>query len=414
VLSPAEPPQVGNEAIAVRWESASEIDVEHSDRPVGWQDREERTPSSLEAAVIRQISDRTPLPVPAPSHVDANAPSIVDTSGLKARAGGAPAHSAGALPSLPPDAVVPGTPSEENLHAADPVVASASPVPPRPGAAERASSASLEGGTQATARDDATRDETSARARADAAVLEASREASARAWDNAASIAESSGRVVGRPSPDFASRPVNVVPARPAADTSDPPPPPAGTGGGSFGIGLLVALGAMAALGLGLRYGRSRIGEAAPAPIDPQVTTETPFPELPASPPAVSATAVTPGAAPHLAVSATPAGRVQGAPSGVPVSALPVASAPPTMGEDLPLPPGIVVSANQGLLDVETGGKEALFVDGVELGKGPSLRLVLAPGVHEVRQRVRGEWRIRFVLIRPSRRTRLPLSSWIR
>jgi hypothetical protein len=72
------------------------------------------------------------------------------------------------------------------------------------------------------------------------------------------------------------------------------------------------------------------------------------------------------------------------------------------------------VTANQGLLDVEIAGKEAIFVDGVELGKGPSLRLVLASGIHEVRQRVRGEWRIRFVLIRPARRTRLPLTSWTR
>jgi hypothetical protein len=170
-----------------------------------------------------------------------------------------------------------------------------------------------------------------------------------------------------------------------------------GERGSSFGVGVLVALGAMAALVIGLQYGKSRIGDAAPPPVDPQVTAEAPVPEAPA----VAAPA------PLVTAATTATAALSAAPS-------PVVSAPPTSGDDLPLPPGIIVTPNQGLLDVETGGKEAIFVDGVELGKGPSLRLVLGPGVHEVRQRVRGEWRIRFVLIRPSRRTRLPLSSWTR
>ncbi|MET0594638.1 MAG: hypothetical protein ABW133_18200, partial [Polyangiaceae bacterium] len=134
---------------------------------------------------------------------------------------------------------------------------------------------------------------------------------------------------------------------------------------------------------------------ARPVPLPPAATLAPPLPGVPGS-----------ASAARTAGTAT----VVGAPALV----APVASATPTAGEDLPLPPGVVVTANQGLLDVEIAGKEAIFVDGVELGKGPSLRLVLAPGVHEVRQRVRGEWRIRFVLIRPARRTRLPLSSWTR
>jgi hypothetical protein len=86
-----------------------------------------------------------------------------------------------------------------------------------------------------------------------------------------------------------------------------------------------------------------------------------------------------------------------------------------TSGEDLPLPAGAVIAAGQGLLDIETGGREAIFVDNVELGRGPFLRLTLAPGIHEIRLRAHGEERIRFVLIRSARRTRLPLSSvWTR
>ena len=246
-------------------------------------------------------------------------------------------------------------------------------------------------------------------------MLEASRESTARAWENAASVAESSGRVASR-GHDVPHKP--VAPAQPA-DPGDEPLKVEGERGGSFGIGVLVALGAMAALVIGLQYGKARIGEAAPPPVDPQVTAELPAPENPAA--AAPAPLVTAGAtatAPGVAVSPASAPSAR-APAGIPSGALsavpsPMASTPPTSGDDLPLPPGIIVTPNQGLLDVETGGKEAIFVDGVELGKGPSLRLVLGPGVHEVRQRVRGEWRIRFVLIRPSRRTRLPLSSWTR
>ena len=429
-LPTGELPPVGNESIAVRWESASDIDVEHSDRPVGWKDHDERTPSSLEAAVIREISDRTPLPAPAPSAPgEKNAPStssIVDASGLRARA--APAPSQGSLPSLPPDAMVPAT-SEERLPVADPVIASALPPAPSDAPGLHGPSASPQGGTEPRAADDAARptDEAVARARADMAVLEASREATARAWENAASAAETSGHAVGRGEPwseapargssaaplraphDLPRRPANVAPARPVPDTSDAAPAE-GSGGSSFGIGLVVALGAMAILGLGLRYGRSRLGDAAPTPTDPQIAAEAPFPELPAAapaPPIAAAVSPTPSA------SAPSVGRIQGSPSPS-AGAAPLASAQPTAGEDLPLPPGLLVAPHQGLLDVETGGKEAIFVDGVEFGKGPMLRLVLAPGVHEVRQRVRGEWRIRFVLIRPSRRTRVPLSSWIR
>jgi hypothetical protein len=84
-------------------------------------------------------------------------------------------------------------------------------------------------------------------------------------------------------------------------------------------------------------------------------------------------------------------------------------------GEDLPLPTGAVITPGQGLLDIETGGREAIFVDGVELGRGPFLRLTIAPGVHDVRLRAHGEEKIKFAMVRAARRTRLPFSStWAR
>lgn len=409
--APGDRPVVGNEAIAVRWDSSADLNVEHSDRPVGWQDKDEQTPSSLEAAVIREISDRTPLPAPAPAPpAEKAAPSIVDTSALKARTLGA--QPSGPAPSLPPDAVVPGTPSDERLNAAEPAILSNPPAGDRPsgeGAARISADVLKASDPSARAADDV-----AARARADAAVLEASRESTARAWENAASVAESSGRVASR-GHDVPRKP--VAPAQPADPGDEGALKVERERGGSFGIGVLVALGAMAALVIGLQYGKSRIGEAAPPPVDPQITAEAPVPEAPAA----ASPVVTAGAtatAPTVALSPGSALSARGL-AGIPAAALsavpsPAASVPPTSGDDLPLPPGILVTPNQGLLDVETGGKEAIFVDGVELGKGPSLRLVLGPGVHEVRQRVRGEWRIRFVLIRPSRRTRLPLSSWTR
>jgi hypothetical protein len=84
-------------------------------------------------------------------------------------------------------------------------------------------------------------------------------------------------------------------------------------------------------------------------------------------------------------------------------------------GEDLPLPAGAVITPGQGLLDIETGGREAIFVDGAELGRGPFLRLTIAPGVHDVRLRAHGEEKIKFAMVRAARRTRLPFSStWTR
>jgi hypothetical protein len=117
-----------------------------------------------------------------------------------------------------------------------------------------------------------------------------------------------------------------------------------------------------------------------------------------------------------LAVSVeVPATEVPAAGPADPVLEGDAASAAPNSGEDLPLPTGAVITPGQGLLDIETGGREAIFVDGVELGRGPFLRLTIAPGVHDVRLRAHGEEKIKFAMVRAARRTRLPFSStWTR
>jgi hypothetical protein len=87
------------------------------------------------------------------------------------------------------------------------------------------------------------------------------------------------------------------------------------------------------------------------------------------------------------------------------------ASGDPASGEDLPLPIGAMIPAGQGMLEVQAQGRSAIFIDGAEMGRGPVLRLALGPGVHEVRVRAHGEERIRFVMIRAARQTRLALAA---
>jgi CheY-like chemotaxis protein len=302
---------------------------------------EDRTPSSLEAAVIREISDRTPLPAKAPTAPEP-APSIVDTSALKARLLGnantvLASEPPPATPSLPPDAIVPGTSSEDRIRTSE--LASTGVSLPRAHRGEVAS-------------------------------------------------------------------PAPTDPAASSPSTESPR-------GRSFLPAALVALGAMGLLVLAVRSGRDRIGERGRTGVaEPVVIPETVQTEPAASLPAPLAAPPTPSAA----FSATRDEATFVAPSdSATASPSPPASGAPTSGEDLPLPMGAVVTPGQGLLDIETGGREAIYVDGVELGRGPFLRLTLAPGVHDVRLRAHGEERIRFVLIRAARRTRLPLSSaWTR
>ena len=85
------------------------------------------------------------------------------------------------------------------------------------------------------------------------------------------------------------------------------------------------------------------------------------------SPPAPPAAAIE-TASPSAAAPATPA--------------KPAAAA--LTAEELGLPPGVPVGNDKGLLEVEVGGSHAVYVDGTFVGRGPTRRIPLAPGPHQV------------------------------
>lgn len=284
---------------------------------------DDRTPSSLEAAVIREISDRTPVPGPASATTDAVS-TIVNASELKARALAATVASEPprpSAPSLPPDAVVPANSSEDRIRTS-----------------ELASTAMAE-----------------------------------------------------------------VIPVPPARVAKR----------GSLWL-LIGALGLVGAAVAGYfdRYAPDlgEKGRAQPAVSEESLAGSAPVPVMvPSAVVSAPSSASVEVLAASVGAPATEVPAIASAELAVETDAGPGAA--PTSGEDLPLPAGAVITPGQGLLDIETGGHEAIFVDSVELGRGPFLRLTIAPGVHDIRLRAHGEQTIRFAIVRAGRRTRLPFPS---
>ncbi len=77
--------------------------------------------------------------------------------------------------------------------------------------------------------------------------------------------------------------------------------------------------------------------------------------------------------------------------------------------EDLPLPPEARVPEGQGLLEVVAGQRDEVLVDHREIGRGPEVRAVLAPGTHELRSRRKGEEQPLTVVVRAGRRTKVDM-----
>lgn len=88
--------------------------------------------------------------------------------------------------------------------------------------------------------------------------------------------------------------------------------------------------------------------------------------------------------------------------------AAPKANAPKI--EELALPPGVPLAADKGLLEIEIVDKDAIYVDGTFVGRGPQRRVPVDPGTHEVKLRKPGEEQTFSVEVKRGSRTRVSLS----
>jgi hypothetical protein len=63
----------------------------------------------------------------------------------------------------------------------------------------------------------------------------------------------------------------------------------------------------------------------------------------------------------------------------------------------------------QGMLEVVAGRSDTILVDGKEAGQGPVVKIALEAGdePHEVRVKMRGEERVRYVVVKEATRVRL-------
>jgi hypothetical protein len=298
-------------------------------------------PSSLEDAVMREISDRSPVPgVAHPS--SPNLPPLIEPSALRPRSSNPPANELPreaedrtALPSIPPDAIVPGASSVDDYAAAPAAsLLPASPSTPPPTEAGEALSEASEPATP-----DATpigpppqMDEGSA---SPAGVIPALTPSQ----PPAAASAPAPSSLASQPPP-----PASPVASQPPPAMSDAPPEPP-RAREPWGLVLAFALlgGAVAAV-LRVSGGES---EAPVRPRPPEAVVSAAPP-----PPAVSA---------------------------------PVPSPAPAPAAD-DLPPGADVPTGYGLLDVTLPQGAAIQVDG-RVVTSPA---AVPPGHHEVHVEVNG------------------------
>jgi CheY-like chemotaxis protein len=195
------------------------------------------------------------------------------------------------------------------------------------------------------------------------------------------SLEETPSRAVRKPSsfvtPEPAPRPVAVV-----AEAKDAKP--SRSMWGLFAVaGIVFAVGA--------RLSRER--EMAPqAPPPPAPIAEVRAPEPAAAP--------VPVAAAPAALSGDGESKVD-----------------PLLPQEGPLRADDKVPPGQGMLEVIAGTSDTVWIDGTLVGNGPIVKRALAPkkDPYEIRVKLRGEERVRFVLVREGRLTRLRIAPpWSR
>ncbi|MBM4357405.1 MAG: DUF4388 domain-containing protein [Deltaproteobacteria bacterium] len=178
------------------------------------------------------------------------------------------------------------------------------------------------------------------------------------------------------------------------------------------------------ALAVGARWWRYQDHQAAvlappaPAAAEPAALRDAAEPKLGAPPPSPSATAAVTEAPPADAlVAAPPLGdEAPPAPTADEASAEAPKEEPPqevalSAKERKRLPP------EHGILEVVAGRKDEIVIDGKRAGMGPIQRVSLPAGEerHEVRIRLRGEERVRYVTVKPGVKLRLRMAPpWSR
>lgn len=79
----------------------------------------------------------------------------------------------------------------------------------------------------------------------------------------------------------------------------------------------------------------------------------------------------------------------------------------PYVAEDLELPADVAVLPDRGLLEMNVSAPHSIYIDGVFIGRGPTRRIPLREGPHEVRVRGEGVDAVQSILVRKGRRVRL-------
>ncbi|MEM9691513.1 MAG: response regulator [Myxococcota bacterium] len=135
----------------------------------------------------------------------------------------------------------------------------------------------------------------------------------------------------------------------------------------------------------------------------------------------------TPPPAPVAVVAAPPV--AQAPPPPAPAAPPPPEVKAPEDGKTVALPPSEPevfdltkkekekLKKKQGLLEVVAGRGHVIFIDGKKVGKGPVVRKAIAGGAqpHEIRVRMKGEERVRYVKVERGKRTRLRVAPpWSR
>jgi hypothetical protein len=124
----------------------------------------------------------------------------------------------------------------------------------------------------------------------------------------------------------------------------------------------------------------------------PPVVPSARIPVEKAAPAAPEATTTEPAAAPSVPPSIVPVVESE-QPGSWPV-------------QDLELPADVTVAPDRGLLEIEIGAPHSIYVDGVFIGRGPSRRIPLREGPHEIRVRGDGVDTVQSIDIRKARRVR--------